>query len=92
MLSSILGPLGLSRMMDLVEEFQGWERRSSGKCTILLFFLRKRGRWAFSFLNKTVQAWDPPTFRGFFGLIFPTKRVLSHRFYFSKNQRGVKPF
>ena len=33
------------------ENLQGWERRSSGKFTILLFFLRKRRRWAFS-LNK----------------------------------------
>ena len=36
-------------VVDLVEEFEGWERRSSGKCTILLVFLRKRRRWAFSF-------------------------------------------
>jgi len=26
-----------------------------------------------SYLNNTFQTWDPPTFRGFFGLIFPTK-------------------
>ena len=33
------------------KNLQGWERRSSGKFTILLVFLRKRRRWAFS-LNK----------------------------------------
>ena len=37
-------------------EFQGWQRRSSGKFTICyLVFLRKRRRWAF--LN-TLQALD----------------------------------
>ena len=47
----------------VLEEFQGWQRRSSGKCTICyLVFLRKRRRWAF--LN-TLQALDPPTFRIF---------------------------
>ena len=34
------------------KNLQGWERRSSGKFTILLVFLRKRRRWAFSFWNK----------------------------------------
>eukprot|EP00493_Phyllostaurus_siculus_P024764 UN25106 len=30
-----------------LEEFQGWQRRSSGKFTIFsLVFLRKRRRWA----------------------------------------------
>ena len=33
------------------KNLQGWERRSSGIFTILLVFLRKRRRWAFS-LNK----------------------------------------
>ena len=56
---------------------QGWERRSSGKFTIFLVFLRKRRRWAFSFLNNTLHAWDPPTFRGCFGLIFLTKRTFT---------------
>ena len=36
-------------VVDLLEEFQGWERRSSDKFIILLVFLRKRRRWAFSF-------------------------------------------
>ena len=44
-----------------------------GKFTILLIFLRQPRRWAFPFLNYTHQAWDPPTFRRFFGLIFLPK-------------------
>ena len=53
-------------------EFQGWQRRSSGKFTICyLFFLRKRRRWAF--LN-TLQALDPPTFKSF-GLAFLRERL-----------------
>ena len=39
-------------VVDLVEEYQGWERRSSGKLTILLVFLRKRRHWAFSFVKQ----------------------------------------
>ena len=34
------------------KNLQGWERRSSGKFTILLVFLRKRRRWAFSLFKK----------------------------------------
>ena len=53
-------------------EFQGWQRRSSGKFTnCYLVFLRKRRRWAF--LN-TLQALDPPTFKTF-GLTFLRKRL-----------------
>ena len=37
-------------LVDFVEEFAIWERRSSEKFTILLVFLRKRRRWAFSFV------------------------------------------
>ena len=66
-----LGLPGAVRSLRIFEEvgggfgkknLQGWERRSSGKFTILLVFLRKRRRWAFSFWNNTLQAWDPPTF------------------------------
>ena len=56
----------------VLEEYKGWQRRSSGKFTICyLVFLRKRRRWAF--LN-TLQALDPPTFKSF-GLTLPTKRL-----------------
>ena len=62
----------LDFLMQYEEEFQGWQRRSSGKFTICyLFFLRKRRRWAF--LN-TLQALDPPTFKSF-GLTFLRKRL-----------------
>ena len=35
-------------LVNLVEEFQGWEKRSSGKFAFFLVFLRKCRRWAFS--------------------------------------------
>ena len=73
------------------KNLQGWERRSSGKFTILLVFLRKRRRWAFS-LNNTLQAWDPPTFRGFFGLIFPTKRTFEPTVLLLKKAARCHPF
>ena len=73
------------------KNLQGWERRSSGKFTILLVFLRKRRRWAFS-LNNTLQAWDPPTFRGFFGLIFPTKRIFEPTVLLLKKAARCQPF
>ena len=34
------------------QNLQGWERRSSGKFTILLVFLRKRRHWAFSLFKQ----------------------------------------
>ena len=62
----------LDFLVQYEEEFQGWQRRSSGKFTICyLVFLRKRRRWAF--LN-TLQALDPPTFKSF-GLTFLRKRL-----------------
>ena len=40
-------------VVDLVRRIcKGWERRSSGKFTILLVFLRKRRRWAFSLFEQ----------------------------------------
>ena len=43
--------------MDLIDEFQGWERHSTGKLSILLVFLHKRRRQVF-FLK--LQASEPP--------------------------------
>ena len=58
------------------KNLQGWERRSSGKFTILLVFLRKRRRWAFSLFKQIrFRPGIHQPFRGFFGLIFPTKRI-----------------
>ena len=69
-------------------EFQGWQRRSSGKFTICyLVFLRKRRRWAF--LN-TLQALDPPTFKSF-GLTFPIRNDFEHHL-FAKKQRDIDSF
>eukprot|EP00493_Phyllostaurus_siculus_P020593 UN20918 len=47
-----------------LEEFQGWQRRSSGKFTMCIWFFCASvdvGR----FLKNTLQALDPPTFRIF---------------------------
>ena len=46
----------------------------------------------FLYLNNTIQSWDLPTFRGFFGLNFPTKRTLSQQFCCSKKQRDFTSF
>ena len=52
---------GAVRSLRIVEEvcggfgkknLQGWERRSSGKFTILWIFLHKRRPWAFSLLKQ----------------------------------------
>ena len=68
-------------------EFQGWQRRSSGKFTICyLVFLRKRRRWAF--LN-TLQALDPPTFKSF-GLTFLRNDFEHH--LFAQKQRDIDSF
>ena len=73
------------------KNLQGWERRSSGKFTILLVFLRKRRRWAFS-LNNTLQAWNSPTFRGFSALIFPTKQIFEPTVLLLKKAARCQPF
>ena len=68
-------------------EFQGWQRRSSGKFTICyLVFLRKRRRWAF--LN-TLQALDPPNFKSF-DLPFLRNEFEHHSF--AQKQRDIDSF
>ena len=75
------------------KNLQGWERRSSGKFTILLVFLRKRRRWAFSLFKQIrFRPGIHQPLRGFFGLIFPTKRIFEQQFYCSKKHRDVIPF
>ena len=46
----------------------------------------------FLYLNNTLQAWDPPTFRGFFGLIFPTKRIFEPTVLLIKKAARCHPF
>ena len=46
----------------------------------------------FLYLNNTLQAWDPPTFRGFFGLIFPTKRIFEPTVLLLKKAARCQPF
>ena len=57
---TMFGPPGAVRSLRIFEEvvvdweknLQGWERRSSGKFTILVVFLRKSRRWAFSLFKQ----------------------------------------
>ena len=46
----------------------------------------------FLLLNNTLQTWDPPTFRGFFGLIFPTKRIFEPTVLLLKKAARCQPF
>ena len=46
----------------------------------------------FLLLNNMVQAWDPPTFRGFFSLIFPTKRIFEPTILLLKKAARCQPF
>ena len=72
---------------------QGWERRSSGKFTILLVFLRKRRRWAFSLFKQIrFRPGIHQPFRGFFGLIFPTKRIFEPTVLLLKKAARCQPF
>ena len=41
---------------------------------------------------NTLQDWDPPTFRGFFGLIFPTKRTFEPTVLLLKKAARCHPF
>ncbi len=76
--------------MDLVE---GWERRWSGKWTILLVFLRKRRRWAFSLFKQIrFRPGIHQPLRGFFGLIFPTKRIFEPTVLLLKKAARCHPF
>ena len=43
-------------------------------------------------LNNTLQAWDPLTFRGFFGLIFPLKRIFEPTVLLLKKAVRCHPF
>ena len=63
-------------MVDLVEEFAMLGKALKWKIYYFIgFFCASVDVGRFLLLNNTLQAWDPPTFRGFFGLIFPTKRI-----------------
>ena len=97
-----LGLPGAVRSLRIFEEvgggfgkknLQGWERRSSGKFTILLVFLRKRRRWAFSLLKQIrSRPGIHQPFRGFFGLIFPKKRIFEPTVLLLKKAARCQPF
>lgn len=44
------------------------------------------------FFKNILQTWGLPAFRGFFGLIFPTKQTLSQQFCYWKKQRNFDLF
>ena len=62
--------------MDLVEEFAR---------------LGKALKWKI-YCSIDFSAWDPPTFRGFFGLIFPTKRIFEPTVLLLKKEARCHPF
>ena len=49
-------------VVDLVEEFARLGKALKWEIIYFIGFLRERRLWSFSFLNSTLQAWDPPTF------------------------------
>ena len=46
----------------------------------------------FLYLNNLLQAWDPTSFRGFLGLIFPTKRFFEPTVLLLKKAARCHPF
>ena len=56
------------------------------------FFCASVDAGRFLLSNNTLQAWDPPTFRGFFGLIFPTKRTFQPTDLLLKKEARCHPF
>ena len=89
-----LGLPGAVRSLRIFEEVvvDLLKRRSSGKFTILLVVLRKRRRWAFS-LNKYASGLGSTNLcEGFFGLIFPTKRIFEPTVLLLKKAARCQPF
>ena len=73
---------------------QGWERRSSGKFTILLFFSAQASTLGvFFYLNKYASGLGSTNLcEGFFGLIFPTKRIFEPTVLLLKKAATCQPF
>ena len=68
----------LDFLVQYEEEFQGWQRRSSGKFTICyLVFLRKRRRWAF--LKTRFRPWIHQPSESF-GLTLATETTFNNDF------------
>jgi len=79
-------------VVDLVEEFARFGKALKRKIYYFIGFSAQASTLAFSFVNNTLQAWDPPTFRGFFGLIFPTKRIFEPTVLLLKKAARCDPF
>ena len=66
--------------------------RATGKF-ILLVFLRNRRRWAFSLFKQIgFKLGIHQPFRGFFGLMFPTKRIFEPTVLLLKKAARCQPF
>ena len=77
------------------KNLQGWERRSSGKFTILFGFSAQASTLGVFFnLNKYASGLGSTNLsEGFFGLIYPTKRIFEPTvLLLKKKQRDVNPF
>ena len=88
-----------TKSTDIWRSGGGFGRRicKVGKCDqvesyYLIGFPAQASTLGVSFLNNTLQAWDPPTSRGFFGLIFLTKRIFEPTFLLLKKAARCHPF
>ena len=76
------------------KNLQGWERRSSGKFTILFGFSAQASTLGVFFnLNKYASGLGSTNLcEGFFGLIFPTKRIFEPTVLLLKKAARCQPF
>ena len=82
-------------VVDLVRRIcKGWERRSSGKFTILFGFSAQASTLGVFFdLNKYASGLGSTNLcEGFFGLIFPTKRIFEPTVLLLKKAARCQPF
>ena len=79
-------------VVDLEEEFARLGKAFKWKLDYLIgFFCASVDVGRFLYLNNTLQAWDPSTFRGFFGLNFPTKRIFCANSFVAQKSSEMSP-
>ena len=79
--------------MDLVEEFERLGKALKWKIYYFIGISTQATTLGVFFIyTNTLQAWDPPTFRGFFGLIFSTKRIFEPAILLLKKAARCQPF
>ena len=80
-------------MVDLVAEFARLGTALKWKIYYFIVFSAQASTLGVFFIEtNTLQAWDPPTFRGFFGLIFPAKRIFEPTILLLKKAARCHPF